>query len=167
MELTFRGVPDDVMVPDDAEYLAIVEDILQDEDVQSMKTFIQHGTTSCLEHSIAVSYLSYKTCLKYGLDARAAARAGLLHDLFLYDWHLHSSITGGKMHAFTHPGSALKNAERKFHLSKKEREIILKHMWPLTVIPPRHPESYVVLFHDKACSMRETFRRPVPNLNMA
>lgn len=161
MELALRRIADDVFVPDDAEYVSIVEDMLQNETVLSMKDFVQHGDTSCLAHCIAVSYLSYKTCKKYGLDYRAAARAGLLHDLFLYDWHQHHSVTGGRFHGFSHPAAALKNAEEHFQLSEMEQEIILKHMWPLTINPPRYKESYVVLYHDKVCSFKETLGKPV------
>ncbi|MGD9560097.1 MAG: HD family phosphohydrolase, partial [Oscillospiraceae bacterium] len=96
-----------------------------------------------------------------GLDYRAAARAGLLHDLFLYDWHQHPSVTGARFHGFSHPAEALKNAEKAFALNDMEKEIILKHMWPLTLNPPRYKEAFVVLYHDKVCSFRETMGKPV------
>lgn len=160
MEVVLKKIADGVIVPDDAEYIACVEDILRNEAFLSMEQYIQHGTTSCLAHCIAVSYNSYKACQKYGLDSRSAARAGLLHDLFLYDWHKHSPGNGFKMHGFYHPQIALRNAEKEFSLNEVEREIITKHMWPLTVIPPRAKEAYVVLYHDKICSLRETFGKP-------
>ena len=37
-------------------------------------------------------------------------------------------------------------------------------MWPLTITPPRFPESYVVVMFDKYCSLMETFHRPVMEL---
>ena len=79
------GEVEHVAVPQDEEYLALVRDILENEQVRSMDGYFQHGRTTCLRHSINVSYLSYLFCKKHGLDARAAARGGLLHDLFLYD----------------------------------------------------------------------------------
>ena len=75
-----------ITVPRDPEYLALVQDILEHPLVRSMEAYTQHGETSCLRHSINVSYLSYLYCRDHGWQARAAARAGLLHDLFLYDW---------------------------------------------------------------------------------
>ena len=63
-----------VAVPKDEEYLALVRDILENEQVRSMDGYFQHGHTTCLRHSIHVSYLSYLFCKKHGLDARAAAR---------------------------------------------------------------------------------------------
>lgn len=152
------GAP--ISLPDDDRYLSIVGDVLSNQKVQRMRDFLQHGNTDCLTHCISVSYQSYLTCLKYGLDAQAAARAGLLHDLFLYDWHNGHEVTGTRFHGFTHPQRALDNAEQEFELTNLEREIILRHMWPLTITPPRHPESYVVLYHDKKCSTLETLHRP-------
>lgn len=156
MELALRKWEGDFMVPDNAAYLAEVDDILSNPVFQSMRQYIQHGTTSCLAHCISVSYRSYLTCEKYGLNSRAAARGGLLHDLFLYDWHDKEDDRRG-LHGFTHPAAALANAEKEFDLTELEKEIILRHMWPLTIKPPRHKEAYVVLYHDKVCSTRETF----------
>ncbi len=161
MEFSLIKIADGVFVPDDEKYIAMVQDILENESFQSMREYTQHGDTSCLAHSVAVSYNSYLTCEKYGLDSRSAARAGLLHDMFLYDWHTHKPGKGFQMHGFSHPRKALENAEKEFELNDTEREIILRHMWPLTVIPPRRQESYVVLYHDKVCSLRETFGKPV------
>lgn len=161
MELAVRSYANGVVVPDDAEYLAIVGEMLEHPMVQMMQEYTQHGETNCLAHCIAVSYRSFLTCKKYGLDEKAAARAGLLHDLFLYDWHRRYEETGDMFHGLTHPKAALENAEKEFDLNDKERDIIIKHMWPLTPVPPRYKETFVVLYHDKICSMRETMRRPV------
>ena len=38
------------------------------------------------------------------------------------------------------------------------QDIIKKHMWPLTVIPPSYKESWVVTVADKYVSARETLR---------
>ena len=150
-----------VAVPKDEEYLALVADILENPEVRSMEGYTQHGTTSCLRHSINVSYLSYLYCRDHGLDAKAAARGGLLHDLFLYDWHFYRRQRGERLHGFEHPRKALVNAEQRFSLTERERDIILRHMFPLTLTPPRYKESYVVVVFDKYCSTMETLRRPV------
>lgn len=151
-------------VPKDPEYLALVADILENEDVLSMEQYTQHGETTCLRHSLNVSYLSYLYCRDHGMDTRAVARAGLLHDLFLYDWHFYHRQPGERLHGFEHPGKALANAKARFHLTEKEEDIILRHMWPLTITPPRFRESYVVVMFDKYCSLMETFHRPVMEL---
>lgn len=145
-----------IVLPHDEEYLQEVWDILENETFQLMQNYIQHGTTTCLQHCIAVSYHSYCTCLAYGLNARETARAGLLHDLFLYDWHSYKRQKGERLHGFSHPRKALENACKEFNLTPLEQEIILRHMWPLTLRPPKSKEAYVVIYHDKMCSMRET-----------
>jgi uncharacterized protein len=137
----------------DNEFEDCISDLIQNEAVQSMETFKQHNETTCLEHSIAVSYRSYLLCKKIGLDYRSAARGGLLHDFFLYDWHIQKPKN--RFHAFTHPETALKNADEKFLLNEKEKDIIENHMWPLTVRLPKSRESYIVSLVDKYCAMME------------
>lgn len=154
-------------MPNDAEYLAQVKDILQNKAVQSMQQYCQHGETSCLEHSVNVSYLAYLYCKQHGLDARAAARAGLLHDLFLYDWHNCKISLRRVPHGFAHPRIALQNAQKEFDLTEKEKNMILRHMWPLTIVPPRYKEGFVLMWFDKYCSINEMRRQPVVALQDA
>ena len=52
----------------DQEYISCVEDILDSSVFQSMNQYIQHGHTTCLEHCVQVSYLSYRICRLYGLE---------------------------------------------------------------------------------------------------
>lgn len=40
-------------------------------------------------------------------------------------------------------------------LSPKEVDIIKKHMWPLTLVPPRYPESLIVCLVDTYCTVRD------------
>lgn len=146
----FRGHIDP---PSEAEYEACVSDILEHKLVGSMRHFVQHGDTSTLEHCLSVSYASYRFCKSFGLDFRSAARGGLLHDFFLYDWHGDKGYKG--LHGIKHPSIALDNAEKHFELNKKEKDIIKKHMWPLTLSLPRYKESFVVMMMDNYCTMGE------------
>ena len=143
----------------DQEYMECVKDILEHPVFQSMDQYIQHGTTTCKAHCIQVSYLGYKLCKRFGGNWRSAARAGLLHDLFLYDWHTHARETGRHFHGFTHPKEALRNAGKYFELTGEEEVIILRHMWPLTPIPPVTKAGYAVTCADKLCSTLETTAR--------
>ena len=89
-----------------------------------------------------------------GWDFNAAARGGLLHDLFLYDWHVDGSHNG--LHGFTHPQTALQNASKLCELTDVEKDIIVKHMWPLTLSKvPKYRESFVVSGADKLCALAE------------
>lgn len=139
----------------DKNYKSCIEDLIKNKTVLSMSKYIQHGKESCLEHSLTVSYKSYLFCKKHGLDYRAAARGGILHDFFLYDWHKTMPKEG--LHGFVHPKIALKNAMSQFKLTTIEQDIIVKHMWPLTPAMPKYPESFVVSFMDKLSSFSETF----------
>ena len=141
---------------EDREYLACVEDILIHPVFRSMDRYIQHGTTTCREHCIRVSYIAYRICRENGWDYRAAARGGLLHDLFLYDWHAPVRERGHRLHGFTHPRTAAENAEKYFSITEKERQVILRHMWPLTPVPPANMAGMAVVWADKVCGFYET-----------
>ena len=151
----------------DKQYMECVYDILSSRPFKQMDQYIQHGSTTTMEHCLSVSYVSYNICRRFSLDYRSAARGGLLHDLFLYDWHTHCQETGERFHGLTHPRAALKNANKYFDLNRVEQDIILKHMWPLTVVPPKTMEGFVVMYADKYCRLIESMeivRRAVPNI---
>ena len=65
------------------------------------------------------------------------------------------------MHGFSHPGYACVNAQRVFHITKKEQNIIASHMWPLTFRHvPTCREAFIVCLADKYCAVVESmFRR--------
>lgn len=138
------------------DYLDCVSEIIDHEAVRSMKQYNQHKGIDCLEHCLNVSIRSYLICKKLGLDYRSAARGGLLHDFFLYDWHKENPHGG--LHAFRHPKIASINANKNFELNKREQDVIKKHMWPLTVSLPKYPETLVVILVDKFFCISEAFR---------
>ena len=142
-----------------AAYLACVEDLLADAAVQSMRLLPQHAKgVSCYRHSLLVSYSSYLLCRFLGLDARAAARGGLLHDLYLYNWRTRRGLG----HLFSHPAAALRNAMDRFLLDWKEADIIRSHMFPLTPSRPYHCwEAAVVSTMDKLWAAAEVLRLTV------
>ena len=80
----------------------------------------------------------------------------MLHDLFLYDWRKRENGRKGH-HAFTHPKVAYENAGKVIKLNDKEKDIIIKHMWPTTIGLPKYKESYIVLCIDKYFSIKEAF----------
>ena len=127
--------------------------------------FLQHGVTRCLLHSIAVAYYcdrlaGYLQALRF--QRRQLLRGALLHDYFLYDWH--DPDPSHRLHGFHHPARALGNALQDFSLDPVEQNIILRHMFPLTPIPPKYREAILVCLVDKGCSLYEVFaRRPYSN----
>lgn len=77
----------------------------------------------------------------------------LLHDYFLYDWH---DGKGRHFHGFTHPECAKRNAEMDYTLSPRVKNIIARHMFPLTPVPPTCTEAWIVCIADKICAIEET-----------
>ena len=138
-------------------YQQLIEPIIHDTDIQSMAALKQHTKgVSCLDHSIFVSYLSFSMCRRWHLNAEAAARAGLLHDMFLSDRE--TTGIGLWKHLRLHPQMALENA-KEFGLSPLEQDIILKHMWPVTMSKlPHYRESMVVNLADKICTVCEVLQ---------
>ncbi|GAW98362.1 HD domain-containing protein [Secundilactobacillus mixtipabuli] len=130
----------------DTEYVALVGDLLAKPEVQKLANYTQHHHSNRLDHSISVSYDSYLIAKKHHLNVRATARAGLLHDLFYYDWRTTKFNLGS--HAFIHPRVALRNAEKLTELSPMEKDIILKHMWGATAALPKYRESVIVSLVD-------------------
>lgn len=139
------------------EYLSCVSDILSEETFWTMDNFIQHAHTTTLDHSFSVSFLSYRLCKKRGLDYKAAARGGLLHDFFLYDWH--KIDENAIKHSFAHPRRAWMNASKYFQLTNLEQTIIKQHMWPLSFSLPRRREVYLVILADKYCATVEVIKK--------
>ena len=139
------------------------KEVLSLEQVQGMTKYVQHGKTNCLEHSIAVAYYSFLICRRWRLDRgyRSLIRGALLHDFFLYDWR--DKDNGRMLHGFTHPADALRNASLYFRLNEVERDIIAKHMWPMTIKLPKYRLALIVSVVDKVCATIEFFHsRRIP-----
>lgn len=138
------------------EFYSHIDTLLENEMVQQLDAYIQHYCYTRLKHSLDVAYYSFMVTKLLHWDSRSAARAGLMHDLFLYDWREESGEGGN--HAFRHPLIALENAKKICSdLNAVEEDIIKKHMWLITPIPPRYKEGFVVTFVDKICATKEFF----------
>lgn len=134
----------------------IIQELSTQGRLQEERNALQHGATSVYEHSVNVAYRSLLLTENFRLpvDKKVLVRGALLHDYFLYDWHAKNE--GHRMHGFRHPGFALRNASRDYSLCWKERNIIARHMFPLTVLPPQCLEAWIVCFVDKYCAFSET-----------
>ena len=139
--------------PNISEFKYIIRDIANHPEVLKLKNYEQHAHKSTYFHCTHVSFITYIICKKLNLDYVSATRAAMIHDLYYYDWH--ANEPGHRLHGFTHPKVALNNAQELFELNEKEKDIILKHMWPLTLSLPKYKESYVVTLVDKYCTSHE------------
>ena len=120
-------------------------------------SFIQHGDTSVYSHCVAVAYVSlwFSYRLHLSVSKQSLLMGAFLHDYFLYDWH--ENDPSHRLHGFTHPKRALINATADWNLSDRTQNIILRHMFPLTPVPPACREAWLVCLADKVCALAETF----------
>lgn len=134
-------------------------DILKSPGMQIAKENMQHGSVSVFEHSVCVAlvclWLVHRLHLK--VNQRALVRGALLHDYFLYDWHVPAKWH--RLHGFHHAARACRNAKRDFSLNAVEENMIRAHMFPLGIVVPRYRESWILWTADKICALRETLRR--------
>ena len=71
------------------------------------KEYMQHGHISVYEHCIEVAYTSCYLAARFKIDVDywSMIRGALLHDYFLYDWHI-AGDNSHHFHGFTHPKRA-------------------------------------------------------------
>lgn len=131
--------------------------ILKSTGMQKEKNFLQHGNVSVYDHSVAVAILCVWIAahLPVKTDTNSLIRGALLHDYFLYDWHIPDK--SHRLHGFHHAKFAHKNAQRDFSLNLIEENMILSHMFPLNMVLPRYKESVILCIADKVCAVREMF----------
>jgi len=138
------------------EFYNISKDILNHEKFLELKNY-KHHDKSIYEHVISVARISYKIGKLFKLEIKSLVRGALLHDFFFYDWRLNKPVFDNKkkLHAFYHARHAYENAIKYFKLNKIEKDIILKHMFPLTSGLPKYKETIVVLIVDKIVASKE------------
>ena len=121
-----------------------------------LRAYTAHSDVSVYAHSIAVASISLRLARLSGLrvDIRSLVRGALLHDYYLYDWHIPSP--NRHLHGIYHPMVAASNAFRDYHINPREFNIICAHMFPLP--PTRLPlctEAWLVVIADKIAASAE------------
>lgn len=151
----------------DAEYIGLVSDILELDEFKQME-HIKHHDNNRLQHSLKVSYYSYKIAKMMHVDYIDASRGGLLHDFFLERTVDYDKIKD-KVLLYTtkHPLDALENAKTFFDLTEKEEDIIKCHMFPLDYRVPKYMESWIVNLVDTGLSTHEFGKKFSYKLNYA
>ena len=137
-----------------SEYKNTMSELLANNKLKLLDEYKQHYKCTRLKHSINVSYYSFYIAKLFKLDYISAAKAGLLHDLY---FHKKASFKENIKMLRQHPKEALKNALEICDLNDKECDIIRRHMWLITLKPPKYREGYIVTFVDKYCAAREFF----------
>ena len=138
----------------DRKYMYIVSDILENKKFLAIKECKHHGINR-LEHSMRVSYYSYKITKKLRLNYKETARGSLLHDFFKKE---DLNIKKQKLCFALHPYLSLENACNNFDLSALEKDIIINHMFPtLPHKVPKYIESWLVSLIDKSVAIYELY----------
>ena len=132
------------------------QDILESKGMEIERICVQHGTFSVFDHSLFVTSMCIRISKKFKIkvDERALIRGAMLHDYFLYDWH--EPLKKNRLHGFKHPKIALENAMREYTLGRIEQNMILRHMFPLKLKPPKYREAVILCISDKLCATYET-----------
>ena len=146
----------------DIEYIKLVEDILLNKEFNKLDNIEHHGITR-YDHSLKVSYYSYKIAKALKLDVLDVARAGLLHDFFLSNEDRTNKERFISM--FNHPKKAAKNANKEFGINAKQEDIIKSHMFPVNLTVPKYAESWVVNLVDKCVGGYELSKKFKYQLN--
>lgn len=147
---TFEDEDNDIV----QEYLNCVKDLLAIDSVKQLEYYYQHLNTSRLQHCINVSYYTFLLCRKLKLDYVSAARAGLLHDLYFYDWKKQEQPCDGR-HSCVHPRIALETAREITEVNAIMEDAIVHHMWPMSIHMPKCKEGWALQAIDKYCAMTE------------
>lgn len=135
---------------DNKEYIQIVEKIFNNRKFNKLKEETHHHNSNRFNHSVDVSYKTYKICKKFRLDYESATKAALLHDFF-FD----NEFSTKKERMLKHPSKALCNAKKITNLTEKEENIITSHMYPIGGKLPRSIESVIVDIVDDYVSLKE------------
>ena len=139
----------------DKEYKKIVKDIFRNVEFKKLYNIEHHGI-SRIEHSIKISYYSYKIAKVLKMDYVSVARGGLLHDFFLDGDE--RNLKRKFLDTFTHPKRALKTSMDNFDVNEIEKNIIVSHMFPIYISIPKYKESLLVNLVDKIIGFKELVR---------
>lgn len=139
----------------DDNYQEIIKDILEHEEFKKIEQ-VKHHDSNRLEHSLKVSYYSYKIAKKLHLNYKEVARGGLLHDFFLERTVDYKKVKDKvKLYTGSHPKKAVNNAKKYFEINEIEENIIRSHMFPIDISIPKYAESWLVSTVDKVVSTYE------------
>lgn len=134
-------------------------EILESDEYRRLLNFKQHHSSNTFLHSVYVTLraLEYAHDHLIKVDVEALVKMCLLHDYFLYDWHVKPHP---KHHATGHPLRAAENAAKDFELDEFILSGIRSHMWPIAIRRiPTSREAWILAYADKCVTLNEVFGR--------
>lgn len=147
------------------EFYQIAEPILRNSEFQRRRTFLHHQD-SVYDHSLRVAWYSYKIAKfiqKYRkVNIQNVVIGALLHDFYLQPWRENKNPILWKKHGFTHGKIASINSYQFFPnlMNGRIENSISRHMFPLTIVPPKYIEGWIITTADKYVSL-EIFKNPL------
>ncbi len=138
----------------------LIREITSTEDYARTKHMRHHIRSNVYDHSLKVAELLLRHHKRFRTktELRELIRGALLHDYYLYDRKKNRSAH--RFHGWIHPRHALKNALRAYpDLSRTERDMIRRHMFPLTILPPKTSGGWLICFYDKIAAMDDLFAK--------
>lgn len=116
---------------------------------------------------------AFKVAKRYRADKKVCAIAGLLHDFYPLAWQYSKELEEYnpkylerlsrkeslfKKHGFTHAREAKENYLIYFKEYESDRisNSIIRHMFPINIVPPKYKEGWVVTMADKKSSFKDT-----------
>ncbi|MBQ6696386.1 MAG: HD domain-containing protein [Lachnospiraceae bacterium] len=144
----------------DEAFYEMIWAIIETDEFKKMREYKHHIYGNTYEHSIRVAYLCFLHYHRFQskVNLEELVRGALLHDYFLYNRHDKSQKehVNGLIHGFTHPRKALNNALAAYpDLTNNEQDMIARHMFPLTPLPPKTRYGWMVCFYDKVSAIAE------------
>ena len=133
------------------EFYNLVDEYINHPKVLEMKEYTHHGITR-YDHCFRVAYHTYKVTKFLNLDYQSATKAAMLHDFFTDELENEKRSLARYRN---HPYIARDNAKKYFGLSKKEEDIIVCHMFPITFTIPKYLETWIVDAIDDGVSIYE------------
>lgn len=149
------------------EFVSLVYDLIHSEEFIKMKEYQHHVKSNLYEHSVRVAYLCYNHHKRFNLKTGISdfVRGAMLHDYYLYD--LHGGKIPHRLHWLRHPAIALENAIKKYpSLTSEQRDMIKRHMFPLTVTPPKTLAGWLICLYDKIAAIIDRFGRSSKKIHM-
>ena len=90
------------------------------------------------------------------VNVRDAVRASLLHDIGMTEDDVFESPSYKK--ASSHPREGARIARDEYEANEVQVEAVARHMFPVTLAPPKSVVGWVVTAADKCCSIHELGR---------
>ena len=146
-----------------AEFLHLINPVVTNPIYIEMSKKLHHMDQTIYDHSIKVAYLSYKISKFLNLNTRNCVIAALLHDFYKNSWiDSTESKPFFQKHGFVHAEEALVNSKHYFNhlLNIRIENAILRHMFPLNIVPPRYVEGWILTLSDKIVSVKD-IKKPV------